>query len=124
MMEGTVAPPAIAIEILPLDDLPPTEGPSWRQRMSEAELAYCLGRRRAREHLGARLAAKQAVGRLLGWSAESCWSEVQILRTPGSPPSVSLTGGIAASQGRALAPGVSLTHAAGYAAALAWRRSG
>jgi len=34
--------------------------------LSAAELAYCLGFLRAEEHMGARVAAKRAVSRLLG----------------------------------------------------------
>ncbi|MFI7067129.1 holo-ACP synthase [Kribbella sp. NPDC050124] len=95
---------------------------TWWQRVSSSELAYCQDFVRVGEHLAARIAAKRAVTAALGWSGPVPWRSIEILRTVPRPPVVLLTG--AAEQWRRElrlpVPCVSLSHAAGYGAALAW----
>ncbi|MEU4602581.1 hypothetical protein AB0F43_06350 [Kribbella sp. NPDC023972] len=90
--------------------------------MSPAELAYCSGLARAGEHLAARVAAKYAVAEALQWPGPVPWKEIEILRTPPSAPVVLLAGAIERwrRQANLVVPRVSLSHAAGYAVALAW----
>ena len=95
---------------------------AWRQLVSHAELVYCQGFARAGEHLAVRVAAKQAIVEVLEWPGPVPWLQIEILRTPASAPVVSLTGSIErwCRQAGLPVPQVSLSHAAGYAAALAW----
>lgn len=99
---------------------------AWRQLVSPAELAYCAGFARAGEHLAARVAAKHAVAEALQWPGPVPWQGIEILRTPPSAPVVSLAGAIERwrRQANLLVPRVSLSHAAGYAVALAWLPDG
>ncbi|GAA1663127.1 holo-ACP synthase [Kribbella yunnanensis] len=100
----------------------PTVGCAWHQLLSPAELAYCAGFVRVGEHLAARVAAKHAVVEALQWPGRIPWEEIEIVSTPRSAPVVSLAGAIERwrSQANLLVPRVSLSHAAGYAVALAW----
>ena len=97
--------------------------PAWSSWLTDAERAYAAGRRRAAEHLAARRLAKLAALRALDWPGEPAWSDLVVGRPDGGRPVLSLGGDLAHwCAGRGLgAPGISLTHAAGYAAALAWR---
>ncbi|MBS3734347.1 MAG: holo-ACP synthase [Phycisphaerae bacterium] len=70
-------------------------GQRFLQRVfTEAELDYCLGRRREMEHLSGRFAAKEAVLKVLGtgWSAGICWTDVEIRNEPSGRPAVRLAG--------------------------------
>ncbi|WP_433003855.1 hypothetical protein [Kribbella sp. CA-294648] len=96
--------------------------PSWSQLVSPAELAYCLDLELVGEHVAARVAAKRAIAEALRWPGPVPWSSIEILRTPPGRPAVRLSGEVEQWR-RQLGlpvPRVSLSHAAGYAAALAW----
>jgi holo-[acyl-carrier protein] synthase len=101
---------------------PDPDDPVWSAWLTEAELAYAAGRRRAGEHLAARRLAKLAALRALGWVGAEPWHELAVERPARGRPTLRLGGGLAGwCAARDLAvPGVSLTHAAGRAAALAW----
>jgi phosphopantetheinyl transferase (holo-ACP synthase) len=90
--------------------------PGWAHRLTGAERAYCTGLRYAADHVAVRIAAKRAVFAALEVAGEPRWHEVEIRREPGAGPVVVLHGRLRG----ALIPGVSLTHAAGHAAAIAW----
>ena len=95
---------------------------AWWQRVSSTELAYCQGFVRVGEHLAARMAAKRAVAAALGWPGPVPWRNIEILRTLPRPPVVLLSGAAERwrRELRLPLPRVSLSHAAGYGAALAW----
>ncbi len=61
---------------------------------TEAELAYCQGRRRFHEHLAARFAAKEAVGKALGTGigVNIPWKAVEVLSEDSGRPFVRLHG--------------------------------
>jgi holo-[acyl-carrier protein] synthase len=117
---GPSVPPDVQVCVLPVpahDQLH-----DMRAQVSPAELAYCLGFERVAEHLAARVAGKQAVAAVLGWTGPVPWRSIEILRQPGRPPVVTPTGPFDEWR-RAVGlpvPGVSLTHTVQYAAALAW----
>ncbi|MFW6133844.1 MAG: holo-ACP synthase [Planctomycetota bacterium] len=70
-------------------------GRRFLQRVfTDAELGYCLGRRRELEHLAGRFAAKEAVLKVLGtgWREGICWTDIEIRNEPSGRPSVSLGG--------------------------------
>lgn len=100
------------IELVNLDELPVADDPRWHDWLSTGELARCAEFDRVEEHLAARLAGKRALGRELGLD----WRRLEFLHQPHQPPYVLLDGEILAGAG------VSLSHAGGYAAALAWSR--
>lgn len=87
------------------------------------ELAYCRGRINS---LAGRWAAKEAIMKALGtgWSRGIRWIDLEVVRLPGGPPTVSLHG---LAQEYAEAQGIrhwslSLSHSRDYAVAfaLAW----
>ena len=124
----------LAIRLLGVAELPSVGNPCWAELLSPTELAFCTGLVRVTDHLAARVAGKQAVRAVLnlppqGWSGRDParagvlrTHDVEIRRVPGSAPQVVLGGNAERwRQAQGLAPpGVSLSHAAGYAAALAW----
>ena len=95
--------------------------------LTSAERGYAGGRLRADEHIAARIAARQAVLDILGldvlgWEAEPHWRSIEVVRGPAGDPRVSLGGEVEElrrSRGHPV-PGISLSHAAGFAAAVAW----
>lgn len=98
------------------------EDPAWRELLSPAELAYCLDLELVGEHVAARMMAKRAIAEALRWPGAVPWSGIEILRMPPGRPAVRLSGEVEQWR-RQLGlpvPRVSLSHAAGYAAALAW----
>lgn len=110
----------VAVAVGPVVE--PSKHPELRQQLSPGELGYCLGLQRTGEHMTARVLAKRAVLDVLGLPAGPGWPGVEIHRVPGAPPTVRLDGEVArwcATHGLPT-PGVSLSHGAGYAAALAW----
>ncbi|KUM78462.1 hypothetical protein AQI70_13430 [Streptomyces curacoi] len=115
--------PSRALVLLSPQQIPPADDPQWEDWLTATELMYSHGFRRAHEHLAARKAAKQAAARLLGLPlVPDMWHAMEIHRRTGSGPALNFTGA-AAHQLRRLAvphPALSLTHARGYAAALAW----
>lgn len=113
-------------------DLPATDDTRWADLLTPAELAFCAGFGKVADHLIARAAAKQAVRAVLGLPARP-WPrggpagpgsdhDIEIRRVPGAAPQVVLTGEVERwRRARGLPrPGVSLSHAAGFGAALAW----
>ena len=115
------------LAVAPVGALPPPESLSWRDRLDPAELAYCLGLRRAAEHLAARALARRAVAAALDWPEASrpnvtSWRDVTVRREPSGRPVVLLSERLDRWRRRRglETPGISLSHAAGHAAALAW----
>lgn len=113
----------IALHVVRTGDLPRTTDPQWEEWLTAPELAFCAGFQHARDHLAARVAAKQALFTLLGPPENSRpWQDLEIRRDSLCPPVVLLHG--ATHQRRVVLgagpPGVSLSHAGGCAAALAW----
>ncbi|MDC0771407.1 holo-ACP synthase [Streptomyces sp. HD] len=103
--------------------VPPPDDARWGDWLTREELAFSYGYRRAHEHLSARKAAKEAVAQLLGWPlCPATWHAMEVRRRPGSAPTMEFHG-VAADHLRTLhlpRPAVSLAHAKGCAAALAW----
>jgi holo-[acyl-carrier protein] synthase len=113
---------ALDLAIAPVAALPPPGDPTWRDWLSPAELAYCGGLRYAGEHLVARAMAKQAAANAVGWPGPVPWADLEIRRQPDCAPELVVVADLrqwCVEQGLA-APGVSLTHAGGHAAAVAW----
>jgi len=86
-----------------------------------AEQAYCLRKRHAAESLAARFAAKEAAAKALGTgiSRGVSWLEIEVVRAPGSRPSLQFHGRAAERADRlgARNAALSLTHSAGIAIA-------
>ena len=61
---------------------------------TEAELAYCCGRKREIEHLAGRFAAKEAVFKALGtgWVSGISWQDVEVCNNEAGRPHVNLSG--------------------------------
>ena len=99
-------------------------GARFRARVfTDAEQAYCEGRRRGRfESYAARFAAKEAVMKVLGtgWSQGIAWRDIEVVRAPGEPPAIRLSGQAAAiARRRGMARWlVSVTHT--RTSAIAW----
>lgn len=98
-------------------------GPRFRARVyTDAEVAYCESRRRARgPSYAARFAAKEATMKALGvgWGRHAGWAEIEVRRERGGRPFVVLSG---AAQRTAERLGIthfhlSLTHTAQLASA-------
>jgi len=71
-------------------------GGRFRDRVfTDAEQAYCEGRRRGRfESYAARFAAKEAVMKVLGtgWGRGVGWRDIEVARERGEPPTLRLHG--------------------------------
>jgi holo-[acyl-carrier protein] synthase len=96
--------------------------PSFRERcFTDAERAYCDSRPNPAQHYAARFAAKEAVGKALGFGVARAfaWREVEIAGRP--KPSVSLSGRLQAWAERvgARAIDVSMSHSRELATAVA-----
>jgi holo-[acyl-carrier protein] synthase len=96
--------------------------PSFTSRcFTDAERAYCDSRPNPPQHYAARFAAKEAVGKALGFGVAThfAWREVEIVGRP--KPSVRLTGRLAERAGRLGVGGLdlSMTHSRELAAAIA-----
>ena len=65
-----------------------------RRVFTDAELDYCLGRKRGIEHLAGRFAAKEAVLKVMGtgWRNGIRWTDIEIRNEPSGEPKVTLTG--------------------------------
>ena len=92
-----------------------------RRVFTDAEIAYCRGRRDPIPHLAARFAAKEAALKALGTGLAlgTRWREIEVHRAPGQPPALVLTGrcrALADAKG-ADAALLSLTHDGDYALA-------
>ena len=94
-----------------------------RRVFTEAEIAYCRGRRDPIPHLAARFAAKEATLKALGTglSMGVNWRELEVRRERGQAPTMVLTGrseAIARAKGASRVL-LSLTHDGDYAMAQA-----
>jgi holo-[acyl-carrier protein] synthase len=109
----------LPVHLMAVADLPPPG--DWATTFTAAELAYCTGLRHTADHLAARAAAKRAVLAALAAADPGSWHEVEILREPHRAPVVVLHGELDEARRAAglPVPRVSLTHAAGHAAAIA-----
>ncbi|MGW1052734.1 hypothetical protein AB5L52_43525 [Streptomyces sp. CG4] len=116
------ARPRLALRLATPQQTPPAGDPRWARWLTEAELAYAHGLLRTEEHLSVRKLAKEAGLDLLAWPYPPPWQDMEIRRRPGAAPVLHLGGELAPrTRGHGAArPGVSLAHARGYAAALAW----
>jgi len=58
------------------------------------ELAYCFAKHNKFQHLAARFAAKEAVGKALstGWTGEFRWKDVEVMNDPSGQPRITLSG--------------------------------
>ncbi len=71
------------------------EKPGFRERcFTEAERAYCDGRKNPAQHYAGRFAGKEAVGKALGCGVYFTWREIEIRGRP--KPGVHLSGRTAA----------------------------
>ena len=61
---------------------------------TEAEQAYCDGRKRRIEHFAGRFAAKEAVLKVLGtgWSSGIAWTDVEVSNEGSGKPLINLSG--------------------------------
>jgi holo-[acyl-carrier protein] synthase len=111
----------VGIDLLEVDRLEQAleRRPRLAERLfSEAERAYAASRARPSMHLAARFCAKEAVAKALGLTA---WSflDIEVVATPGAPE-IRLSGRAAERAAELEATvGVSLTHTARLAAAVA-----
>ncbi len=95
--------------------------PSFRERcFTEAERAYCDSRPNPAQHYAARFAAKEAIGKALGFGVARAfaWRDVEISGRP--KPRVSLSGRVAqwAERVQAGAIDLSMTHSRELATAV------
>jgi holo-[acyl-carrier protein] synthase len=92
-----------------------------RRVFTDAEIAYCSARASSAESFAARFAAKEAGAKALGTGIQSgvSWKELEVRRTPGSRPTLVLTGRARAIAGQLGVTNVSLslTHTASLAMA-------
>lgn len=113
---------ALALEVAPVAALPAPGDPRWREWLSPAELAYCNGLRHAGEHLVARALAKSAAASAAGWPAEPPWADLEVRRRQLCGPELVMVGELRdwCAEQQLVVPGVSMSHAAGHAAVIAW----
>jgi holo-[acyl-carrier protein] synthase len=113
---------SLALEIAPVGALPPPGNPAWAQWLSPAELAYCHGLRHASEHLVARAIAKSAAASAVGWTLDPPWVDLEIRRQQLCGPELVVVGEMRdwCERQHLTVAGVSMTHTAGHAAAIAW----
>ncbi len=64
---------------------------------TEAERAYCCGRKRELEHLAGRFAAKEAVLKVIGtgWREGIAWTDIEVVNERSGQPRVHLRGRVA-----------------------------
>ena len=88
------------VEIVRIERMLADKGAHALQRLfTEAEVAYATGRARPAMHLAARVAAKEAAFKALAGSEEARligWREVEVLSSPGAPPTIAFHGRAAA----------------------------
>ena len=91
-----------------------------RRVFTDGEIAYCTQRRNPVPHLAGRFAAKEALLKALAVPEGLSWHELEVVREPGAPPRLELSGEAARAAERKGATRVhlSLTHAGGQAAAM------
>jgi holo-[acyl-carrier protein] synthase len=98
------------------------ERPRFRERcFTPAEIAYCDGRRNPAQHYAARFAAKEAIGKALGFGVARAfaWRDIELSGRP--KPAVRLSGRVARWAERVGAGAIdcSLTHSRELGAAVA-----
>ncbi|MFC0842497.1 hypothetical protein ACFH04_01930 [Streptomyces noboritoensis] len=115
----TTAP---VVRISPPQQCPERHDRRWTDWLTDTELVYAHSLARTEEHLSARKAAKEAAAHLLGWPGQPPWQDMEICRRADEAPVLRVHGRLAQWMGEhgLATPQVSLTHARGYAAALAW----
>ena len=82
---------------------------------SKAEVAYCRGKKNAAQHFAVRFSAKEAVFKALG-RAGVTHKQIRVRNLASGQPVVELVGGLKRLEKRV---SLSLSHTAGYAAAVA-----
>ena len=95
-------------------------GDGFRERcFTEAERAYCDSKPNPAQHYAGRFAAKEAVGKALGFGVYFTWREIEIRGRP--KPGVHLSGATATFAHRVQAGAIelSMTHSRELAAAVA-----
>jgi holo-[acyl-carrier protein] synthase len=96
----------------------PGTGERFRDRVfTPGEVRYCESRGRPRfQSYAARFAAKEATMKALGtgWNRDVGWSEIEVVRERGKPPTIALSGKAAAFARRKQITGfhLSITHTA------------
>src|SRR5262249_31730645 len=113
---------SVALEVARVGALPPPGDPAWAQWLSPAELAYCHGFRHPGEHLVARAIAKTVAAEAAGRTFEPPWIDLEIRRQQLCGPQLVVVGELRdwCDWQHLAVPGISMTHAAGHAAAIAW----
>lgn len=132
-MSDTGAVIELHVVLIAMADMPEATD-SWWDWLTPAERQYAFGLRDVGNHLAARAAGKVAAASTMaearpgdpGRVSRPEWRELEILRVAGTPPRVRLSGSTEESWARTglPVPGVSLSHAAGYAGALSWLPGG
>ncbi len=86
---------------------------------TDAEIAYCTGKRDSTQHFAARFAAKEAVSKALatGWSGSFRWKDVEVTNDLLGRPEVSLYGQLKETVGNATVL-VSLSHSLTHVVAM------
>ncbi|MFC0313953.1 holo-ACP synthase [Gordonia phosphorivorans] len=123
----TVAAGIDIVSVARIDALIRRSGDGFTQRwFTPAEIAYCTGKAVPSRHFAARMAAKEAVAKILpsGWDGPLAWKAIEILGSSDAAPSVRLAGRpLALAQQAGLGGiGVSMSHCDDYATAIAFAR--
>lgn len=99
----------------------PLTGDRFKQRVfTEREVRYCDSRGRGRyQSYAARFAAKEATMKALGtgWNRHVGWRNIEVVRAPGRPPTIELSGPAAQFAHRRRITGfhLSISHSAEHA---------
>ncbi|HUS93177.1 MAG TPA: holo-ACP synthase [Phycisphaerae bacterium] len=94
-MDNVVAHGVDLVDCARLAEVIERHGERFLSRVfTEAELAYCRGRKRQIEHLAGRFAAKEAVLKVLGtgWRRGISWRDIEVTNAPSGQPRVALSG--------------------------------
>ena len=98
-----------------------------RRWFTPSEIRYCTGKAMPSQHFAARMAAKEAVAKILpsGWDGPLEWKAIEILGSGDGAPSVRLVGRpLALARAAGLGSiGVSMSHCDAYATAVAFART-
>ena len=81
------------VDCLRLEEAVEKHGERFLHRVfTQAERAYCLGKKRQTEHLAGRFAAKEAVLKVLGtgWRNGIRWTDVEVVNEVSGQPRVNL----------------------------------
>ncbi len=83
------------VECSRIDSLIKRHGQRFLERIfTQAELDYCMNRKREIEHLAGRFAAKEAILKVIGtgWRGEISWKDMEIVNDSAGKPEIKLTG--------------------------------